>query len=74
MLDFVTISVAYPKKGVVEIFPEFETVRSKDLMVRGKSFYAIWDEKTGLWSKDQDTATDLIDAALDDDTLVKKCL
>lgn len=61
MLDFVTISVAYPKKGVVEIFPEFNVVKSKDLMVRGKSFYAIWDEENGVWSRDEGRVTTMID-------------
>ena len=61
MLDFVTISVSYPKKGVVEIFPEFNVVRSKDLMVRGKSFYAVWDEENGIWSRDEGRVTTMID-------------
>lgn len=30
-------------------------------MIRGRSFYAIWNEKTGLWSKDEGDVQDLID-------------
>lgn len=61
MLDFVTISVAYPKKNVIEIYPEFNVIHSKDLMVRGKSFYAIWDDENNIWSKDENLVAAKID-------------
>lgn len=32
----------------VEIYPSFIVGRSKDMMVRGKAFYAIWDDAKGL--------------------------
>lgn len=47
-----------------EIYPDFKVCRSKDLMVRGKSFYAIWDEKKGLWSTDEYDVQRLIDEDL----------
>src|SRR5690606_7820355 len=34
----------------------------KDLMVRGKQFYAIWDEEKGLWSTDEFDVQRIIDA------------
>ena len=47
-VDFYRIRQRMIKKDVLEVYPDF-TVRSsfKDLMVRGKSFYAIWDEEAG---------------------------
>lgn len=53
-----------PKKGEFEIFPDFTVGRSKDLMVRGRSFYAIWDEQAGLWSTDEYDVRRLVDEAL----------
>ena len=61
MLDFVTINVAYPKKDVIEIYPEFSIGDSEDLMVKGKSFYAIWDEENNTWSRNEKRIVPLID-------------
>lgn len=52
------------KKPVLEIFPEFQNVRSKDLMIRAKSFYAIWNPHTGLWSTDEYDVQRLVDEAI----------
>ena len=52
-MDFVQIKIENPKKGLVTISPEFLTVNSKDLMTRGKGFYAVWDEEKGMWSRDE---------------------
>jgi len=51
-------------KGIIEIYPDFKVTRSKDLMVRAKSFYAIWDEEKGLWSTDEYDVQRLMDADL----------
>jgi hypothetical protein len=51
-------------KTGVEIYPDFVVKRSKDLMVRGGSFYAVWDEEAGLWSTDEYTIQRIVDAAL----------
>ena len=51
-MDFYRIQNRVTKTGV-EVFPGFKVTRSKDLMVRGKSFYAIWDDEVGLWSTDE---------------------
>ena len=45
----------------VYIYPEFRVRASNDLMIRGKDFYAIWNEQKGFWSTDEDTALSLID-------------
>ena len=49
------------KKSPPEIYPVFVTRKSKDLMIRGGDFYAIWDEENKIWSTDEDRAMDLID-------------
>ena len=55
-----------PKKdGPPEIYPIFIAKKSKDLMIRGKDFYAVWDERKNCWSTNQDDVVDMIDDALD---------
>jgi energy-coupling factor transporter ATP-binding protein EcfA2 len=63
-VDFYEIKERSLKKGVVEIYPDFKVCRSKDLMVRGKGFYAVWDEEKGLWSTDEYDVQRLVDADL----------
>lgn len=68
MFDFVKIAVkdlSTAKKTVYEIYPEFIAKRSKDLMVRGKSFYAVWVEEDGLWSQDEYYIARMIDGELE---------
>jgi len=54
------------KNSKVELYPEFITKKSKDLMIRGGDFYAIWNESRGCWSTDLDDVVTLIDKKLDD--------
>ena len=64
-MDFYRISEQTDeKKGTIEIFPDFKVTRSNDLMVRGRAFYAIWDEKVGLWSTDEYDVQRLVDEDL----------
>jgi hypothetical protein len=65
VLDFLNIAEKSPKKGVVNIYPKFKINKSKDLMIRGGDFYAIWVEDRGLWSTDEQDALILIDRELD---------
>lgn len=65
MLDFLLISTRSPKRGVVEIYPDFLVGRSSDLMIRGSDFYAVWVEERGLWSTDEQDVIDMIDRELD---------
>ena len=53
------------KNGVIEIAPDFIVKRSQDLMVRAKSFYAVWNDNAGLWSTDEYEVARLIDHELD---------
>jgi len=63
-VDFYKIKTRNPKKGITEVYPAFVVQRSNDLMVRGKSFYAIWDEEQQLWSTNEDDVPRLIDKEL----------
>lgn len=62
-MDFFQIRVRETKTGL-EISPDFNVGRSKDLMVRGRAFYAIWDEERGLWSTDEYDVQRIVDDAL----------
>ena len=61
MLDFVKLTAKMNKTGNVEVSPSFKVIRSKDLMIRGNSFYSIWDENLQKWSTDEFDAINIID-------------
>lgn len=63
-MDFFQIGTKESRGGVIEVFPDFTVGRSKDLMVRGRSFYAIWDEEKGLWSTDEYDVQRIVDEEL----------
>lgn len=64
MVDFLIISTRSTKKGT-EIFPKFRLYpKSRDLMIRGGDFYAVWIEERGLWSTNEDDALAIIDNEL----------
>lgn len=63
-MDFFQIKERSTKKGVLEIYPDFRVCRSKDLMIRGRSFYAIWDEESQMWSTDEYDVQRLVDKEL----------
>jgi energy-coupling factor transporter ATP-binding protein EcfA2 len=62
-VDFFQVATRETKNGL-EVFPDFTVGRSKDLMVRGRAFYAIWDEERQLWSTDEYDVQRLVDQAL----------
>jgi len=63
-VDFFNIQAEEKKDGSLILTPNFIVGRSKDLMVRGSSFYAIWDEEAGLWSTDEYDVARLVDAEM----------
>lgn len=63
-MDFYQILVRETKDKGLEMYPDFIVGRSKDLMVQGRSFYAIWDEAAGLWSRDEYDVQRLVDEDL----------
>lgn len=62
-MDFVQICTKNTKDGL-EIYPDFIVGRSRDLMVRARSFYAVWAEDRGLWSTDEYDIQHLVDYLL----------
>lgn len=56
-MDFCDVKVKTLKNGTLEVYPAFRIMDSKDLLVRGGKFYAIWNEEAGKWS------TDILDVA-----------
>lgn len=63
-MDFYQFRTKETRNGTTELYPGFKVGRSTDLMVRGGNFYAIWDEKAGLWSTDEYEVARLVDEEL----------
>lgn len=63
-MDFFTVATKEGKGGTLDIYPDFIVGRSTDLMVRGRAFYAIWDDSKGLWSRDEYDVQRLVDLEL----------
>lgn len=66
-MDFFRISVkerTEKQGGGLIAYPNFIVGRSKDLMIRGKNFYAVWNEEAGLWSVDEYDVATIVDAEL----------
>ena len=65
-MDFISIKQQILKNGCLEIYPDFIVNRSKDLMIRGNKFYAIWDQERNMWSTDEYDVQRLVDKELFD--------
>ena len=52
------------RKGKSYAVPEFKVFKTKDLMIKGGKFFAIWDEETGLWTKDYFRAIEIVDTEI----------
>jgi hypothetical protein len=63
-MDFYSAQIEEKKDGGLILSPNFVVGKSRDLMVRGHAFYAIWDEEAGLWSTDEYDVARLVDAEL----------
>ena len=51
-MDFYKVKVRKKRDGTIEVYPEFYgNEESKDLMIRGNDFYAVFDEQTGMWKR-----------------------
>lgn len=53
-------------KTKVEVYPSFSIAYAKDLMIKGREFYAVYDEETGLWSEDEYDVARLVDKEIRD--------
>lgn len=63
-MDFYQILSKETKDGTMELHPNFLVGHSKDLMIQGRTFYAIWDEEQGLWSRNEYDVQRLVDEDL----------
>ena len=64
MLDFLRIAKK-TVRGKTVLYPKFRIISSsKDLMIRGRDFYAVWDDENKLWSTDEDTVVRIVDHEL----------
>lgn len=64
-MDFYELKCKNTKNGL-NVYPDFQVGKSKDLMVRGGDFYAIWDEETKIWTTDEFKVIDVVDNDLND--------
>ena len=65
-MDFYRIRTRKTRDNVLEVYPEFVVRGStEDLMIRGGSFYAVWDATAGIWSRDEYDVQRLVDDALE---------
>lgn len=62
-MDFYKLRTRRTKEGVY-CYPDFIVQNSKDLLVKGGGFYAIWDEDRGLWSRNEMDVARIIDEDL----------
>jgi hypothetical protein len=51
-VDFYKLRTKRTKDGIF-VYPDFVVQNSKDLLIKGRAFYAIWDDEKGLWSRDE---------------------
>lgn len=59
-LDFFEVSKTL-NKGIYYVKPRFLVTRTKDLMIRGRKFYAVWLPHKNKWSTDYDDVVDIVD-------------
>ena len=62
-MDFYKVRTKRTKEGVL-VYPDFIVQSSKDLLVKGRSFYAVWNEERGLWSRDEMDVARIVDQDL----------
>lgn len=64
-MDFYELDIS-EKKGCDYISPDFLISKSKDLMIRGQEFYAVYNKMTGFWSTNIYDVATLVDAEMDE--------
>ena len=68
MYDFLRIATRkkrVDRQDILYIYPKFViNLRTKDLMIRGGDFYAVWDSDNGMWSTEEQTVIDQVDREL----------
>lgn len=59
-MDFFSIQERQ-KNGLTHLYPDFKVKPTRQLMIRGRSFYAVWNDETNLWSRDESDLVYLVD-------------
>lgn len=65
-MDFYKITEKEVSKYKSNVIPDFHVGISNDLMVQGKSFYAVWNPDTGLWSKNEFDVVKFVDRDIEE--------
>ena len=61
-LDFYEIKQKHPKVNCTEVYPDYTIEEDiKDLMVRGGSFYAVWDPDKQMWNRKETSVKRIVD-------------
>ena len=71
-MDFYSIEEKYVYSGrgrnkeleSIDVVPDFDTEGTKDLMVRGGKFYAVWNAEKGMWSQNERDVRWIVDLDL----------
>lgn len=50
------------RPGMMEVVPMFLNLKSNDIMIRDGAFVAVWNPKTGLWTKNEQDVIGIIDS------------
>ena len=61
-MDFYEIKERALKSGTTEVRPAWRVHQFKDLMVRGKSFYAVYNPETHFWTTDEYDLVRIVDS------------
>ena len=48
-------------KGIPQVYPDWIVDSFEDLMVRGGTFYAVWNEELGMWSTNEFDVQKIVD-------------
>ncbi len=60
-MDFFKIDEQRDKQGVINLKPLFVFGKIDDFMIKGRSFYAIFNQETNLWSTNESSVPILVD-------------
>lgn len=63
-MDFVKAATRSIRGGGIEVYPKFMICPTKDLMIRGKDFYAVWLDKEQRWTTEEYEVIAAIDEML----------
>lgn len=64
-MDFYRIVTSVGRDKRVIAKPAFIVSKSEDIIIRGRSFYAVWNENLGMWSTDELDVPRIIDNDLE---------